>query len=1531
MKNVLLQEAIKLNRERKHKRGWQKIAGTLAAVVVFCTTYALILPAITMERTAECGIEAHEHTDGCYEQQTLYELQCVLDTTGVDIVIHSHSDVCYDDQGALRCTLPEVLEHVHTEACFETREVPCTLPEGEEHTHSEECAATESVQICALDEIRPHLHGESCYDAQGELLCQLPVAVVHDHSLLAVTEQTVSVLTCQIPEHIHEDACYPVVEETEPGSNGFLCGSGEHEHGEACADAEGNVICTIPEHTHEAACLVADLDLTADVETSGQWEATLAGLELTGKWPEDVLTVARSQLDYHESEKNCILVDGDLKGYTRYGQWYGHPYEDWCGMFVAFCLDYAGVEDFPVHAHCQSWIDALDAEALYRTADVYTPKPGDLIFFDNDRRENADLETDAEHVGLVVELIPATGNTPAQIKTIEGNSSDKVTYVTYDLDDPTIIGYGELPERMYYCGMDVHIHDESCTDESGAVTCTLEEHEHSESCTEINDEYISGSLPEICTLVEHIHGLMCYGDDSGEATCGMEEHLHTPACHGLAEAIFTYEDERVVMTVHVVSATGIPEGVSMAVTLLDVDNQTYASYADYAAANGDGDLVDLVGYQIKFYLAGQETELPDAEITAELTVKPVDSASPVMAASTATTWSLRSRSGADTEDSADETEDTSDIVTVTVLQENEGDVESQGTVTFENGQSDNNSLTFTLGKSRTIALASTTAPEFKVQFYANIPVYQYSTTAPSGKISLPVINTMLDGDGDGGSLPRNVGNDDETGTTNGILYLHLDQVSQTTTENPNGSSTLYTVHTESELREIYNEDTVTYSPGISLINIDKLQDNGNYSLNQIWVSQDNGATWTVYGTTAGNGVNVVSNLSALKFTNNTAATDGSIPITKNTVIRLVYDSTDGTYNNAANLFDYDITTTRYYRSAAASGNGYDTYDAALGSSSSRNIYQRTSQNGAGVGINSAWLDGSGNSANLAFGNRNTGVPYQDQSFNGATLNKYNSGGYKGCTFGLVTGYDFATDRLIYANGLAHQALFNDEAYYRTSVPGKTSYYRNALNFERTGDTYVLTGVNSSGAINGVQDNKLNYFFSPQSYSHIYTNNFWPLDGTVSDSTAGHDMLTGIQADETRRYTNGSTNGRFPPSDDGTLHNSYFGMQFAVEFELDGEYCGPLEYLFYGDDDMWVFLTDLNTGKSTMICDIGGVHSSVGSITNLWDYIPKNTAGNYVLTVFYTERGASGSSCYIEFTLPQVTSITQNTPTTGSVSVGKEAVKETIADAEYTFRFDLAAGEHTSIGLSDNYSYQIVDSSNNTTSGTIASGGTFKLKADEIITISGIPEGLNYTITEIFGTGMENAYNVNWVQSGSATINGSAITGTVEAAKTHVFTATNTASGMLTLTKEVDGAATDQVFVFEVTLTDENGAPISGTFGSHTFDENGRTEVSLRHSETATLLYLPVDARWTVTEQAVAGYKVTYQVDGTEVETATGTVAHNQNATVTVVNAAQYTLPNTGGPGTSHYTFGGLLILAAGLMYICKFGRMRRKGGYSRRS
>lgn len=212
----------------------------------------------------------------------------------------------------------------------------------------------------------------------------------------------------------------------------------------------------------------------ADMESSEDWRRTFENVKLTGVWSEDVLAIAETQIGYKEGPQNDLVEESGNadKSYSRYGEWYGIPYGNWCAMFCSFCLNYAGVDTnlIPLESGCQKWILKLKSSNLYHDADSFDPRRGDLVFFDN----NAD--NTADQVGFVYKLMRDEDNNVSKIKTIEG-SGGIVGYHTYDLNDTNIMGYGELlenptptkkvvPSDSYtecLCGMDEKgLHAEYC-------------------------------------------------------------------------------------------------------------------------------------------------------------------------------------------------------------------------------------------------------------------------------------------------------------------------------------------------------------------------------------------------------------------------------------------------------------------------------------------------------------------------------------------------------------------------------------------------------------------------------------------------------------------------------------------------------------------------------------------------------------------------------------------------------------------------------------------------------------------------------------------------------------------------------------------------------------------------------------------------------------------------------------------------------------------------------------------------------------
>ncbi len=111
----------KLIENHRRRKLWQKVVMMLACITVFCTTYALILPAVTMETSPDviCGLPEHMHTYDCYTRTPV--LICGL-AEGDE---HKHTDECYQLESALICGKTE---HKHTDECFTDAD---KTPDGE--------------------------------------------------------------------------------------------------------------------------------------------------------------------------------------------------------------------------------------------------------------------------------------------------------------------------------------------------------------------------------------------------------------------------------------------------------------------------------------------------------------------------------------------------------------------------------------------------------------------------------------------------------------------------------------------------------------------------------------------------------------------------------------------------------------------------------------------------------------------------------------------------------------------------------------------------------------------------------------------------------------------------------------------------------------------------------------------------------------------------------------------------------------------------------------------------------------------------------------------------------------------------------------------------------------------------------------------------------------------------------------------------------------------------------------------------------
>ncbi len=658
---------------------------------------------------------------------------------------------------------------------------------------------------------------------------------------------------------------------------------------------------------------------------------------------------------------------------------------------------------------------------------------------------------------------------------------------------------------------------------------------------------------------------------------------------------------------------------------------------------------------------------------------------------------------------------------------------------------------------------------------------------------------------DAWSLPVNRG----TAATNyNTEYLQLTQ---------QGTDNAYKVATEDTFTKIYesNIDDLDGYPDLYAIN--KLKENDDYTLTTIYVwqgeegdtvpdieskddmSKENG--WTEYLYKKEQDYIFTKDESSTG-TGSNGSTINYIHVDDYTVIVLDYDVVTVSFSTTADFFDYNITDGYLYTDETHSTTGRTTSNGDYPSS-------RKYVNTVGQGINT--YSSNNGSSHYAFGNMNTGTGYQYQYLGSLAIsslnfiNKYNGyqssatgdidesyvvGGFSGASFGLAT--DSSGAGISYNSALT---MPTNDLFSESSSENNAKKYlgRSTVTFTQTGDTYTLKSVSGTADTTkadaenmtgtSISINNLDTFIHPTGYGKtsaytIFTNSFWPLDSlryNYMDPVFGAYTIDSTGSNVNVVYDEGSggvgTSSEWhyydgmPASDDGINHNSYFGMTFSIDFTLTDDYCGPLDYYFFGDDDMWVYLTKVDengnaTGTSELVLDIGGVHSSIGEHVNLWNHIQhtattattsgiaetastdntESQAGTYRLTFYYTERGASGSSCYMWFTLPSVSASTVEN-NAGSLRVEKNVEGIEDSEEEFTFTLSMVDGDGQAVSALD-YSAAVYNAD-----GTIAkrnerqsdgsvtnnifdvSGKTFTLTDGQYLIIWNLPVGTVCEVTE----------------------------------------------------------------------------------------------------------------------------------------------------------------------------------------------------------
>ena len=186
--------------------------------------------------------------------------------------------------------------------------------------------------------------------------------------------------------------------------------------------------------------------------------------------------MARGELGYEE-------VQVGKSRYTKYGDWMGTPYSEWCSEFVTWCVAQTDErygtslldEVYPYVGTSHAQVDWYIKRGRYISSngklltssgslqywpttgeylqkDEYIPYPGDLLWlyspgFSKNR---------ATHVALV-EGVSLTAEGSVTVHVIEGNMPDRVQRATYQLEDTHILGFG-APEQHVGTEMKLYNH-----------------------------------------------------------------------------------------------------------------------------------------------------------------------------------------------------------------------------------------------------------------------------------------------------------------------------------------------------------------------------------------------------------------------------------------------------------------------------------------------------------------------------------------------------------------------------------------------------------------------------------------------------------------------------------------------------------------------------------------------------------------------------------------------------------------------------------------------------------------------------------------------------------------------------------------------------------------------------------------------------------------------------------------------------------------------------------------------------------------
>ena len=179
------------------------------------------------------------------------------------------------------------------------------------------------------------------------------------------------------------------------------------------------------------------------------------------QWPvpeyvNQLLAIADKEVGYKEG----------AHGYSKYGEYWGDGYAQWCAEFLCWCVDQVDRQHgttllksvYPLYSGQNTgmkwfikegrWISRngnlpdwgyqwFKGEDHFITAGEYVPQPGDWVFF------SWTSDGNTSHVAMV-EYAVRNADGSITIHCIEGNNPSSVARVAYSSNDKKILGFGTV-------------------------------------------------------------------------------------------------------------------------------------------------------------------------------------------------------------------------------------------------------------------------------------------------------------------------------------------------------------------------------------------------------------------------------------------------------------------------------------------------------------------------------------------------------------------------------------------------------------------------------------------------------------------------------------------------------------------------------------------------------------------------------------------------------------------------------------------------------------------------------------------------------------------------------------------------------------------------------------------------------------------------------------------------------------------------------------------------------------------------------